>query len=162
MTVVTTWWRAYEKPSRSWNVPPTPGAKIAACVTESEVTPQSDIRARISRTVVSMLKEFYGRGPVKAKSYYMDDVVLVVLSGGFSQAEATLLAAGQGKAVTDQRTVFQEAMRERFSAAIEEITGRSVISFMSANDQRSDITSELFILEPRSSAEGAEGIATPE
>ena len=87
-----------------------------------------------------MLKEFYGRGPVKAKTYYTEDVVLVVLSGGFSPAEETLLAAGHGTAVTNQRTVFQEAMRERFSEKIEEITGRKVTSFMSANDQRSDMT----------------------
>jgi hypothetical protein len=64
------------------------------------------------------------------------------------------MAAGEGKAVTDQRTVFQEAMRARFSEAIEEITERKVISFMGANDQQSDMTSELFILEPRPSDSG--------
>jgi uncharacterized protein YbcI len=120
-------------------------------VAESEITGQPDtVRARISRSVVSLLKEFYGRGPVKAKTYYTDDVVLVVLSGGFSPVEATLLAAGQGTAVTDQRTVFQEAMRGRFSEKIEEITGRKVVSFMTANDQQSDMTAQLFILEHRS------------
>jgi uncharacterized protein YbcI len=123
---------------------------------ESEAGRQPDtVRPRISRAVVSLLKEFYGRGPVKAKTYYVEDIVLVVLGGGFSPAEATLLAAGQGKAVTDQRTVFQEAMRTRFSEVIEEITGRKVISFMSANDQQADITSQLFILEPRPGDGGA-------
>jgi uncharacterized protein YbcI len=115
---------------------------------ESGASGQPDtVRARISRNMVSLLKEFYGRGPIKAKTYYTEDVVLVVLSGGFSQAEATLLAAGQGTAVTNQRTVFQEVMRGRFSEKIEEITGRKVISFMSANDQRSDVTAQLFLLE---------------
>lgn len=125
-------------------------------MTESATQGQPDtVRARISRSVVGLLKEFYGRGPVRAKTYYTEDVVLVVLSGGFSPAEATLLAAGQGKAVTDQRTVFQEAMRAQFCESIEEITGRKVVSFMSANDQESDITSELFILEPRPGDGGA-------
>ena len=123
---------------------------------ESETSGQPDsVRARISRSVVSLLKEFYGRGPVKAKTYYTEDIVLVVLSGGFSPVEATLLEAGQGTAVTDQRTVFQETMRGRFSEKIEEITGRKVISFMSANDQQSDVTAQLFILEPRPSNGGA-------
>jgi hypothetical protein len=45
-------------------------------------------------------------------------------------------------------------MRARFSEAIEEITERKVISFMGANDQQSDMTSELFILEPRPSDSG--------
>jgi uncharacterized protein YbcI len=129
-------------------------------VAESEASGQPDtVRARISRSVVSLLKEFYGRGPVKAKTYYTEDVVLVVLSGGFSPVEATLLAAGHGTAVTDQRTVFQEAMRGRFSEKVEEITGRKVISFMSANDQRSDVTAQLFILEPDSES-GTESHST--
>jgi uncharacterized protein YbcI len=125
-------------------------------VAESEAGGHQDtVRARISRSVVSLLKEFYGRGPIKAKTYYTEDVVLVVLTGGFSPAEATLLAAGHGTAVTDQRTVFQEAMRGRFSEKIEEITGRKVISFMSANDQQSDMTSQLFILGPHPGQGGA-------
>jgi uncharacterized protein YbcI len=120
-------------------------------VAESEAPgPPDTVRARISRSVVSLLKEFYGRGPTQAKTYYTEDVVLVVLSGGFSPVEATLLAAGKGTAVTDQRTVFQEAMRERFCEAIEEITGRKVISFMSSNDQQSDVSAQLFLLEHRS------------
>jgi uncharacterized protein YbcI len=128
---------------------------------ESEVSGQPDtVRARISRSVVSLLKEYYGRGPVKAKTYYTEDVVLVVLSGGFSPVEATLLAAGKGTAVTDQRTIFQEAMRERFSERIEAITGRKVVSFMSANDQQSDVTAQLFILEHPSERDAASD--TPE
>jgi uncharacterized protein YbcI len=128
---------------------------------ESEVSGQPDtVRARISRSVVSLLKEYYGRGPVKAKTYYTEDVVLVVLSGGFSPVEATLLAAGKGTAVTDQRTIFQEAMRERFSEKVEEITGRKVISFMSANDQQSDMTAQLFVLEHP--GEGGAVIDTPD
>ena len=107
------------------------------------------LRTQISRRVVSLLKEYYGRGPVKAKTYYVDDVVLVVLGGGFSQVEKTLLDAGEGRAVREQRAVFQEAMRQRFSEEIEQLTGRKVISFMSANDQASGMTCELFILEPR-------------
>ena len=94
-----------------------------------------------------MLKEFSGRGPVRAKTYFADDVVLVVLGGGFTAVEATLNAAGRGQIVKDQRAAFQGVMRERFSAEIEEITGRKVISFMSANDQQADLSVELFVLE---------------
>jgi uncharacterized protein YbcI len=126
-------------------------------VTEYETARHQDpTRAKISRSVVSLLKEFYGRGPVNAKTYCTGDVVLVMLAGGFSVAEATLLAAGQGKAVTDQRTVFQEAMRERFNESIEEITGRRVISFMSANDQQSDMAAQIFVLEPLPDADEEE------
>jgi uncharacterized protein YbcI len=107
------------------------------------------LRAEISRTIVRLLKEHYGRGPVKAKTYYMDDVVLILLGGGFTRVEATLHEAGRGQAVRDQRAAFQEAMRDLFSRHIERLTGRNVISSMSANDQDSDMTSQLFVLEPR-------------
>jgi uncharacterized protein YbcI len=37
--------------------------------------------------MVALLKEFYGRGPTRAKSYYEDDLVVCVLRGGFSRVE---------------------------------------------------------------------------
>ncbi len=58
------------------------------------------------------LKEFYGRGPTRAKSYYEDDLVVCVLRGGFSRVEQTLLEGGRGTAVIQQRMEFQEVMRE--------------------------------------------------
>jgi uncharacterized protein YbcI len=96
---------------------------------------------------VGLLKEFYGRGPVKTRTYLQSDVVLVVMQGGFSKVEHTLLESGRGQAVRDQRESFQSAMRPQFVAAIEEETGRKVISFMSANDQDADAMAEIFLLE---------------
>lgn len=46
-----------------------------------------DILAAISDGMVALLKEFYGRGPTRAKSYYQDDLVVCLLRGGFSQVE---------------------------------------------------------------------------
>ena len=43
---------------------------------------------------------------------------------------------------------FQELMRERFTAVIEEATGRHVIGFMSGNQQHPDMMCEVFILAP--------------
>jgi uncharacterized protein YbcI len=115
---------------------------------ESEPSHAENITSAISRGIVHLLKEYYGRGPVSTRAFYRDDHVLVLLSGGFSKAEETLLAAGMGEAVTDQRHVFQELMRDRFVGMVEEITGREVVSFMSANDQEADVMAELFLLSP--------------
>ena len=73
---------------------------------------------------------------------------MVVLRGGFTAAEATLLDAGMGQAVKDQRALFQDAMRQRFTDLIEAETGRKVESFMSANDQNAGAFAEIFLLEP--------------
>ena len=107
-----------------------------------------EVLTAISDGLVALLKEFYGRGPTRAKSYYEDDLVVCVLRGGFSRVEQTLLEGGRGAAVIQQRMEFQDLMRERFEAVIEEATGRRVIGFMSGNQQDPDIMCEVFILAP--------------
>src|SRR5277367_5201589 len=93
--------------------------------------PHGEVLTAISDGMVALLKEFYGRGPTRAKSYYEDDLVVCVLRGGFSRVEETLLEGGRGTAVIQQRMEFQEVMRHRFEEVIERATGRRVIGFMS-------------------------------
>jgi uncharacterized protein YbcI len=102
----------------------------------------------ISDGLVALLKDFYGRGPTQAKSYYQDDLVVCILRGGYTQVEQTLLDGGRGSAVIEQRMQFQELMRERFEAVIERATGRRVIGFMSGNQQNPDLMCEVFVLDP--------------
>lgn len=107
-----------------------------------------DILTAISEGLVALLKEFYGRGPSRAKAYYEDDLVVCLLRGGFSRVEQTLLEGGRGPAVISQRMEFQDLMRERFESVVENATGRQVIGFMSGNQQHPDIMCEVFILAP--------------
>jgi uncharacterized protein YbcI len=131
---------------------------------EAELRAPGDGRRNISRRVVALHKEFYGKGPTKVKTYYLDDVVLLVMRGGFSKVEETLLADGRGDAVIRQRAEFQEAMLPRFKEVIESETGRSVVAFMSGTHQDPDLTSEIFILDttdlltdpPEDAARGSE------
>jgi uncharacterized protein YbcI len=102
----------------------------------------------ISDGLVALLKEFYGRGPTQAKSYYQDDLVVCILRGGYTQVEQTLRDGGRGSAVIEQRMEFQELMRERFEAVIEAATHREVIGFMSGNQQNPDLMCEVFVLAP--------------
>lgn len=107
-----------------------------------------DVLTAISDGLVALLKEYYGRGPTRAKSYFQDDLVVCVLRGGFSRVEETLLDGGRGSAVIQQRMAFQELMRERFEEVVEKATGRKVIGFMSGNQQDPDLMCEVFILDP--------------
>jgi uncharacterized protein YbcI len=102
----------------------------------------------ISDGLVALLKEYYGRGPTQAKSYYQDDLVVCILRGGFTQVEQTLRDGGRGSAVIEQRLAFQELMRERFEEVVEKATGRKVIGFMSGNQQEPDLMCEVFVLDP--------------
>ena len=107
-----------------------------------------EARTAISDGIVGLLKDFYGRGPTQAKTYYLDDLVVCLLRGGFTKVEQTLLEGGRGTAVIQQRMEFQEVMRQRFEAVIERATGRKVIGFMSGNQQDPDIICEVFVLAP--------------
>jgi len=107
-----------------------------------------DVLTAISDGLVTLLKEYYGRGPTQAKSYFQDDLVVCILRGGFTRVEETLLEGGRGAAVIEQRMEFQELMRDRFEAVVEDATGRRVIGFMSGNQQDPDMMCEVFILAP--------------
>ena len=114
-----------------------------------QTSPRShgDVLTAISDGLVALLKEYYGHGPSRVKSYYNDDLVVCVLRGGFTRVEQTLLDGGRGPAVIQQRMEFQELMRDRFEAVIEQATGRRVIGFMSGNQQTPDMMCEVFILD---------------
>ena len=115
---------------------------------QSTTRTHGDMLTAVSDGMVALLKEFYGRGPSRAKSYYEDDLVVCLLRGGFTRVERTLLDGGRGASVIQQRMEFQELMRERFEAVIEGATGRKVIGFMSGNQQHPDMMCEVFILSP--------------
>jgi uncharacterized protein YbcI len=107
-----------------------------------------DVLTAVSEGMVALLKEYYGRGPTQAKTYYHDDLVVCLLRGGFTRVEQTLFDGGRGHAVIEQRMIFQEVMRERFTAVVEHATGRPVIGFMSGNQQDPDMICEVFVLSP--------------
>jgi uncharacterized protein YbcI len=107
-----------------------------------------DALTAISDGLVALLKEYYGKGPTQAKTYYQDDLVVCLLRGGFTRVEQTLQEGGRGEAVIHQRMAFQEVMRQRFEAVVEHATQRRVIGFMSGNQQHPDMICEVFILAP--------------
>jgi uncharacterized protein YbcI len=121
---------------------------VSQADTQSIKRAHGDVLTAISDGLVGLLKEFYGHGPTRVKSYVQDDLVVCVLRGGFSRVEQTLLDGGRGQAVIQQRMEFQEVMRERFDHVIELATGRRVIGFMSGNQQEPDMMCEVFILAP--------------
>src|ERR1700694_981733 len=124
------------------------GPAVSPQQVKSKPSAHGDVLTAVSDGIVALLKEFYGQGPTRAKSYYEDDLVVCVLRGGFSRVEQTLLEGGRSGAVIQQRMEFQDLMRERFEAVIERATGRKVIGFMSGNQQNPDMMCEVFILAP--------------
>lgn len=118
-------------------------------VEESHTHPPGSVAAAVSRALVHMHKEFYGKGPVKAKTYFVNDTVMCMLGGGFTTVEQTLISDGKGEEVELIRRSFQRTMEHKFRSSIEELTGRKVIAYMSQVHTDPDLAVELFVLEPR-------------
>jgi uncharacterized protein YbcI len=120
----------------------------AASHTAPRSAARGEVLTAISDGIVALFKEFYGRGPTRAKTYYEDDLVVCLLRGGFTRVEETLRSAGRGHEVIAQRMAFQDVMRTRFESVIQGATGRPVIGFMSGNQQDPDMLCEIFVLAP--------------
>lgn len=101
----------------------------------------------ISTRIVSILREHYGRGPMRAKTYVLDDLVVCVLRNGFTAIEQTMVTSGEPERVVEMRRDFQRMMGDRYRRMIEELTGRKVIAFMSQAHIEPDITLEVFLLD---------------
>jgi uncharacterized protein YbcI len=110
--------------------------------------PQGDALAAISNGLAQLHMRYYGRGPTKAKSHFIDDIVVCVLWNGFTTVERTLLGRGEGEAVEAFRRTFQKTMEDQFTAVVEEATGREVSAYMSQVHVNPDVAVELFMLSP--------------
>jgi uncharacterized protein YbcI len=107
------------------------------------------LRTALANAMVALKKQYYGRGPDAAKAFVEDDYVFVVLEGGLTRNEETLLADGQEDLVRTYRLRFQEAVAETATSAVEEITGRRVIGYHSQITFEPTRVYEIFALEPR-------------
>ena len=111
------------------------------------------LSAAISNAIVRITADYTGRGPTKVRTSIHDDVILVLMQETLTRAERSLLATGQGDFVLETRTRFQNTMRDDYVFAVEELTERKVLAFMSANHLEPDMGAELFVLEPHGAHE---------
>jgi uncharacterized protein YbcI len=119
--------------------------------------------AAISTTIVGILREHYGRGPMKAKTYALDDIIVCVMRGsGFTPLEQTIMDSGEPERVIAMREDFQRVMAKRYREAIEELTGRKVLAFLSQAHVEPDITMEIFFIDKPLDGFGAVEILEPE
>jgi uncharacterized protein YbcI len=116
----------------------------------------------ISQAIVSILREHYGRGPMKAKTYVNDDLIVVVMRGsGFTPLEQTIMDDDGAERVIAMRHEFQRVMAERYKQTITELTGRKVLAFLSQAHVEPDITLEVFFLDGPLAGFGPVEVAEP-
>jgi len=104
--------------------------------------------AQVTNAVVGLHRSHYGKGPTRSKSYLIDDVLICVMRDVFTTVERTLVEAGEWDKVRETRLAFQDAMRDRFTEAVERVLERRVVGFTSQVLLDEDVAIEVFVLEP--------------
>lgn len=93
---------------------------------------KGQVEAEITEAVIRFEKEYMGRGPVEAKTYIVDDMILVRLKGVMSRAEQQLASEGdspRGRDLVKQvRCESLERGRMLLEAVVRDATGRRVVS----------------------------------
>ena len=107
----------------------------------------SRLTREISTEIVALYATVYGHDRTTATTYINDNVVLCVLENILTEHEDTLIDAGSSGAVIDARVAFQTETEDEFTEAIERLTGRRVVAFMSANQTTPGVAAELFLLD---------------
>jgi uncharacterized protein YbcI len=109
--------------------------------------PGSSLPSTISTAIVRLMREYTGRGPMKAQTTIRENVVLVMLEQTLTKGEQVLVNKGRGENVLALRHEYQEAMRDESSDTIAELTGRTVTAMMSANHLAPDLAAEIYVLD---------------
>ena len=116
-------------------------------VKSGESDRRHSVRAEISSAMVGLKKDFYGRGPTKARTFLNDNYVFCVMEGGLTRNEQTLIERGHEDLVRNFRLRFEEAMAATTVEAVQRITGRAVIGYHSQIVFHPERAFEIFVLD---------------
>jgi uncharacterized protein YbcI len=107
--------------------------------------------AQLSREMVRLYKDQFGRGPTRTRSHWCgDDMLIVVLEDTLTPAERNLAAMGEHERLREARMFFQYATVREFCEPVERLTGRNVRAFISGIDTTvNGLSTETFILHPK-------------
>lgn len=113
-----------------------------------ESSPDTSAAQAISAGMVSLYKEYLGRGPTKAHTTIRDDMVVTVLEGSLTKAEQTLQNGDQAESVRGLRRTLQEAMMPPMKRLVEEALQREVVCALSDHCPDPDYAVEVLLLVP--------------
>ena len=142
-------------------LPPKDQTDAKASADEREQLFGGRLLAEITDRLVQLIREHYGRGPISAKTYFLDNLIVCVLSDGFIAIERTMMEGGSPERVLELRREFQRLMETRYTDMVEELTGRKVLAFLSQAHVEPDLTVEMFLMDGRLPGFGALELVHP-
>jgi uncharacterized protein YbcI len=120
------------------------------------------VLARLSTEMVQAQKEYFGKDPTQARSYFLDDMLFIVMKGGLTTAERTMMDFGEADKVRDFRQVFENQMTARLTGMVERLTGRTVLTYQSQILFNPDRVIEMFVFDGRITEELVEAVVEGE
>jgi uncharacterized protein YbcI len=103
----------------------------------------------VTDAMIALHRRYHHRAPVTAKTLLLGgDLLACVLGGVYTTVEQTMIELQRSPIVQDTRRAFQDAMQHKFIAAVEQLSGRAVLTFISSHHVGPDIEIELFMLGP--------------
>jgi len=108
-----------------------------------------ELLTAVTDAMIALHERYHHREPVTAKSLMLGgDLIACVMGGIYTDVERTLIELQHTTIVQETRSVFQEAMKQRFITEVERLSGRKVMAFISNHHVGPDIEIELFMLSP--------------
>ena len=103
----------------------------------------------VTDAMVALHRRYHHRAPVTAKTLLLgNDLLACVLGGVYTDVEKTMIELQRTTIVQETRSAFQYAMQHKFITAVERLSGREVLAFISNQHVGPDVEIELFMLKP--------------
>jgi uncharacterized protein YbcI len=103
----------------------------------------------VTDEMIALHQRYHHRAPLTAKTLLLGgDLLACVLGGVYTTVEQTMIELQRSVMVQETRSAFQEAMQHKFIAAVQRLSGREVLAFISNHHVGPDIEIELFMLKP--------------
>ncbi len=106
-----------------------------------------ELNAAVTSALVGIHTRYLGRGPKSASTFHHGNVIVTIMHDVLTHPEKTLIDSDQSEAVHHFRRLLRDAMVGELRAAIERLTGRTVVAYVSGNDLQADAAGELFMLD---------------
>jgi uncharacterized protein YbcI len=101
----------------------------------------------VTDAMIALHKRYHHRAPVSAKTMLLgDDLLACVLGGVYTDVEKTMIELQRSTIVQETRSAFQTAMQHKFISAVESLSGRDVLAFISNHHVGPDMEIEIFVL----------------
>jgi len=105
--------------------------------------------AAVNDAMVAFHERYHHRKPGTAKTLLLgDDLLISILGGVYTDIEKTMIELQRATVVQETRSAFQIAMQAKFIEAVERLSGRRVLAFISNSHVGPDLEMEIFMLAP--------------